>query len=260
MKNYISKIPLGQNKYAYHQAPEYAEIGEKLTRTILERWQPPKIFFHMRNGGHVAALNRHKPNAFFSHLDVNRFFYQISKNKVIRSLKKIGFSYTDAIEEASYSVVRSDGKTYLPYGFTQSPILASLGLFNSSAGQVLMRAPRNVSVSVYVDDIILSCADKNSTPFLRDYTLQVIDEFANSGFPISEDKKTICQEEIQSFNVTLSHNRLEITRERMEAFFLQLADNIGNSDSLAGISNYVHSINPAQGKEIDRRIAKLSTI
>lgn len=257
MKNYISKIPLGNNKFAFHQAQEYRRLGEALTSQILDLWNPPVIFYHMRNGGHVAALRKHMGSKVFSHLDVSRFFYRISKNKIIKSLKKIGFSFSEANDAAAHSVVVVDDSYFLPYGFTQSPILASLCLFHSDAGKVLMRARRKFIVSVYVDDIVISVHEEDAGDDLRVFTEEVIKVFDGAGFPISAEKRQVAVEAINTFNVTLSHNFSEITKSRMEEFFYQVRISIDNEDSIRGISNYVHSINADQGKQIDEYIAGL---
>ena len=141
MKNYINRIPLGNNKFAYHQAPAFRELGLDLTERIYSHWKPPKIFFHHRNGGHVKAIARHLDNTYFSHLDVNRFFYRVRKNRIIKSLKKIGFSFEDANEAAAHSVVRTEEGFSLPYGFTQSTALASLCLDQSPCGKFLGSGP-----------------------------------------------------------------------------------------------------------------------
>lgn len=257
MRNYISKIPLGGDKYAFHQNEDFVVLGKELSDEILRRWTPPKIFYHMRNGGHVAALNKHRSSVAFTHLDISRFFYRVSKNKIIKALKKSGFDFLSANQAAAESVVVDGDRKYLPYGFTQSPILASLCLFHSRAGKALMRAPKRLVVSVYVDDIIVSCADPKDARMLEDFSNSLVEKFSEAGFPISDEKKTISQHEITSFNIELSHNKMTIEKWRMDKFLEQIFDGKDNLNVLKGISNYVNSINPAQGAVVDAEIGRI---
>lgn len=260
MKNYISRIPLGDGKFAFHQAEGFRIAGEELANAILRNWDAPKIFYHMRNGGHVAALKKHTNSIQFTHLDISRFFYRISKNKIIRALQKTGFSFLEANEAASHSVVKQGAETFLPYGFVQSPILASLCLFHSGAGKHLMRAPKSLVVSVYVDDIVISCRSIEEKALLEDFSQQTLEKFDECGLPISSKKMVICEPEITSFNVHLKHKVMEISEERMNAFVHQVSENRENPDSLRGISSYVHSINADQGKIIDDEIARVAKV
>jgi hypothetical protein len=108
MKNYISKIPLGNNKYAYQQEPDFRELGIRHIDLIKQKWSPPSNFYHVKAGGHVAALKCHLSNNLFSKIDLSRFYYRVTKNKIIRSLKRVGLSYATAAEIAAESVVLTE--------------------------------------------------------------------------------------------------------------------------------------------------------
>lgn len=248
----MNKIPLGDNKFAYKQEPAYKVLGEDLCERVYSKWSPPSIFYHHRNGGHIAALRKHLDNEHFSKFDVSRFFYRISRNKIIRALKTCGFSFLEASEAAAQSVVNSGEGFNLPYGFTQSPLLASLCLNRSQAGEFLRRLDKDICVSVYVDDIIIS--NKDNPAKLAEVSEKLISIFNDAGFPISKQKSLISQGEVSSFNIALSNNRMEITHERMAEFFNQVVEGMYNDDVLGGIYNYVQSVNPVQAVEIHAAI------
>ncbi len=117
-----------------------------------------------------------------------------------------------------------------------------------------MRLPKSITVSVYVDDIILSGTNRNQ---LLEVSNTTLNEFAQCGFPLSDTKTEICKEKITSFNVHLSHLETSITNDRMSKFKEQIAENIHHEDSLAGIHGYVASINIDQAKEIETEIGRL---
>jgi hypothetical protein len=225
---------------------------------ILSNWSPPKIFFHMRNGGHVAALRHHIKNDSFSHLDISRFFYRISKNKILRSLRGIGFPFYEANLAATHSVVIDKGKKFLPHGFCQSPLLASLCLYNSAGGKMLMRAPKKFSISVYVDDIIVSSKNSDASEQVE-FCEALIANFKNSGFPISHEKLVVAEPEIVSFNVQLSKGSTLLTEERVRQFRRQVESNLDSHDALIGISRYIHQIIGRQGFEMDQFILSLTS-
>src|SRR5690606_31651017 len=85
------------------------------------------------------------------------FFYSIARNRVARALQDVGV--TRARHYAKWSCVRNpygDPRYVLPYGFVQSPILATLVLNCSAVGSFLRSLPAHVTVAVYMDDISLS--------------------------------------------------------------------------------------------------------
>lgn len=253
----MNKIPLGDNKFAYKQEPAYKVLGERLCEKVYSKWTPPSIFYHHRNGGHIAALRKHLPNEHFSKFDISRFFYRISRNKIIRALKKCGFSFLEAREAAAQSVVNSGEGFDLPYGFTQSPLLASLCLNRSQAGEFLRGLDKDICVSVYVDDIIISNNDNPAE--LAEVSEKLISKFNDAGFPISQEKSIISLDEVSSFNITLSNNRMEITPDRMAEFQNQVAEGANNDDVLDGIHNYVRSVNPDQAVKILEVIERART-
>jgi hypothetical protein len=253
MQNFISKIPLGDNKFAYEQAPAFRESGLQHSKLIKTLWTPPKHFFHVREGGHVAALKKHTPQSEFSKIDLSRFYYRVTKNKVIRSLKKIGLPYDVSAEIAAESVVRTDEGFSLPYGFTQSPILSSIVMEQSSLGKFLSLISKSVVTTVYVDDIILSTTD--DTALLKEITDELVSKAENSGFPVNSEKSEFVMNQVTSFNVQLGNNSLTITDERMELFFEDLRT-ASTDAQVNGILNYVRQVNIRQFDLLNQYVQK----
>lgn len=72
-------------------------------------------------------------------MDIADFFGSVSRSRISRVLKEL-FPHADARRMATVSTVqRPDDATrqILPYGFIQSPLLASLALHKSGPGKYL---------------------------------------------------------------------------------------------------------------------------
>lgn len=96
------------------------------------------LYFHLRPGGHIVALHEHRDNRYFARLDIERFFYNIGRNRIGRCLREIGIGRAE--HYAKWSTVKNPYQTpsyALPYGFVQSPIVATLVLMLSEAGALL---------------------------------------------------------------------------------------------------------------------------
>src|SRR5688572_23664695 len=78
------------------QTPDEIKAARIFSQPIKTRWHVPKFFYHLRRGGHIAALEHHKRNIYFSRLDIKDFFGSITSNRVQRVLKSIGFALADA--------------------------------------------------------------------------------------------------------------------------------------------------------------------
>ena len=142
MRNYTGRIPLRNDKWAYIQVDELAAGAKEHLRQIRRRWTAPEYFYHLRPGGHVAALRLHQVNTWYGKVDLSKFFSNVTRNRLTRCLKRVGFSFRDAEEFAVASTVCVDATSRrfsLPYGFAQSPLLASLALDQSELGNCLRR-------------------------------------------------------------------------------------------------------------------------
>jgi hypothetical protein len=147
---------------------------------------------------------------------------------------------------ASESVVRRPSLPgfVLPYGFVQSPLLASLALDRSKLGSCLRSLYGNsqFNVSIYVDDIIVSCDDIAA---LNTAALN-LEAAANSAlFPISHGKKEGPGACITAFNIELSHKAMLITPKRMAEFSV-VYHATTNPNCREGIESYIDSVNSGQ--------------
>lgn len=142
-----------------------------------------------------------------------------------------------------------EGRKYiLPYGFVQSPLLASLCLHDSALGRILKKLSNEtgVKVSVYVDDIVVSTCD-------GDLAVAALDEIKRaaerSRFSLNADKEEGPAEHICAFNINLSQLSLSVCADRWSEFLQALRDSESAHQS-NGILGYVGSVNPAQATEL----------
>jgi hypothetical protein len=192
----------------------------------------------------VAALRCHEARAFFLRVDIDDFFARVNRSRITRCLKA-WYPYTEAREMASESVVRrpTSSEFVLPYGFLQSPILASLALDRSKLGSFLRKAHANAAldVSLYMDDIVISSDDKS---VLADTADGLEAASVAAMFPLSASKSQGPASCISAFNIDISQGSMLITSARMSAF--QSAFSSGSGAAREGIFRYIESINPIQ--------------
>jgi hypothetical protein len=191
-------------------------------------------------------LKAHLHNHCFATLDLSGFFDSVTRSKICRALRSIGIDHRKAWDIAQESTVE---KTFrerdfsLPYGFIQSPILASLALDRSALGRAMKALVRSnhTRLSCYVDDIILSGVEEEVVESDR---LTLIEAAHRSGFAINEAKSQMTGPEITAFNIALSNGQMAITDNRMHEFEGDLAHS--TPASAAAIVAYVRSVNPLQ--------------
>ena len=103
-----------------------------------------------------------------------------------------------------------------------------------------------MSVSVYVDDIIISTQDLHVA---EEALKQVKAAAERSRLPLNTEKEEGPAEKITAFNIELSNSSLAISSERLQTFL----ENYQESESyhqIAGILGYVESVNQKQGASI----------
>lgn len=196
----------------------------------------------------MAALRCHEARAFFLRADLDDFFGRVNRSRVTRCLKG-WYPYAEAREMASESVARrpSSSDFVLPYGFVQSPILASLALDRSKLGAYLRRANANpaLDVSLYMDDIVISSDDEK---ILADVAGELEVASVAARFPLSTSKRQGPAPRVSAFNIEISHRSMLVTRTRMSAFYSAFAS--GNDAEREGIYGYVASVNPTQAASL----------
>lgn len=213
-------------------------IGRDIKRRVERAYQFDPFVYHLQAGGHVAALHCHRAHAHFAKADIRRFFYSISRSKVQRALRAIGIPR--ARHYAKWSCVRNpylDPRYALPYGFVQSPILATLVLMESAVGAALREIHQqgSVVVSLYMDDIALSSDD---LPALTGAFATVRVALADANFELSPDKVCGPSQGLQLFNCDLRTGRTEVRQERVAEFF----EKPRTAESIAAFEFYRESV------------------
>lgn len=241
------RFELAPGKWVFVPSAESRARGEYITSKIKEKWQAPAYFYHCHQGGHVRAIKQHLANTHFSCLDIEGFFTSINLSRVTRVLKKY-FGYEVAREFARDSVIRLvsdvDSQYILPFGFVQSPIIASVCLDQSALGRVLheLASKPDITISVYVDDIILS----GNEEYRLQQKFESIKAAADrSGWKVSASKTQPPSEQILLFNIHLSRRNLIISPKRM-GLFVDAYHQATSTHQKEGILRYIRSINPAQ--------------
>jgi hypothetical protein len=192
-------------------------IADEVRQLVRERVQFEEHYFHFTKGAHVAALHAHRRHRFFARLDLRNFFYSVGRNRVKAVLKEIGVPQAE--HYAKWSTVRNpyDEPRYsLPYGFPQSPLLATLALRQSALGTALQDLPPEILRSVYLDDIALS-ADNLNDLVGTFAAIKASVEAAN--FVLNDDKLREPAEQIDLFNCDLAQGASSVSDDRVAAFY-----------------------------------------
>lgn len=212
------------------------DIGERVKSLIENRWPFDDSFFHFLPGGHVRALHIHREQRFFSRIDLQNFFYSVGRNRVKNALKEAGIKKAEYF--AKWSTVKNPyaPPSYsIPYGFVQSPILASLALLKSEVGIRLHRLPLGILKSVYMDDIVLSSDDLSELTAAYEVVKESI---RMAGFQINEEKATPPSDSIVAFNCRLKLGLTEVTEDRIAEFH----EVSRSPESITSFDNYCGSV------------------
>ncbi len=193
------------------------KIGRELNRKVERRFSPPTYYFHLQDGGHVAAIHSHRARKYFARVDIENFFYGISRNRVARALRSLDLPGTE--KYAKWSTVKNPfalPSYSLPYGFVQSPILATLVLAQSPVGVYLEQIAEQLTVSVYVDDIAIS---SNNKRVLERAYRKLRSKIIESNFQINEAKSNAPGLQMELFNCDLTRFQTSVTDQRQAAFY-----------------------------------------
>ncbi len=248
---WVSKYQLSNGSWVFSPTEECLIEGRKLHKNLISRWKVPSYYYHLQKGGHVAALECHLNNEFFIHMDIKSFFNSVSRTRVIRAIKPY-LGYKKAKQIADFSTVRlpdeTDTKHFLPYGFAQSPILASICLHSSKLGKLLkqLSSTERMRLSVYVDDIILSSNSKSCL----EHAFDQLTAAAASRFEFNNTKTEGPATEVTAFNVDLSYQHMTINAKRYSAFQKIYFEAIPESRVRQGIYSYVASIDKEQANKL----------
>lgn len=217
LRNYEYSYRNAKGKPVFAPSVKGREIGQKVKKLVTEAVDFDGIYYHLRSGGHVSALHVHRENEWFSRIDLKNYFYSISRNRINRELRRIGIRHHERF--AKWSTVKNPYKlpSYsLPYGFVQSPILATLAFQNSAVGTLLRDMASEIAVSVYLDDIGLSSSNLALLQKVHRATLEAVEE---SNFVVNLDKTAEPASEMVLFNCDLAHASANVRAERIDEFF-----------------------------------------
>lgn len=252
-QSWVSKFELkhkGSGKWCYVPSEDGRATGLAVLRDVKAVWNAPDYYFHLRKGGHVAAIQHHLSNASFLRLDLKNFFGCITPTRITRSLRsKLG--YLRAREIALLSTVSlpgAPGSCSLPYGFVQSPLLASICLAESALGRQLQRlsSEADVRISVYVDDIIVSA---KSVDRIADINARLEAAAIRSGFTFNFIKSQGPAPEVSAFNIELSQDSMRVTNARFSEFQARYQTD-PNEQVRQALLAYVSSVNPQQANSL----------
>lgn len=191
-------------------------IGKELKKAVEKAYSFDENYFHLRPGGHVAALHYHRDSEWFARIDITRFFYSVPRRRVQSALTRVGIK--GARFFAQWSTVRNpyEEPAYaLPYGFVQSPILASLVIATSEIGDHLRALDPEIKASVYMDDIALSGPDKDILQAAYDATIQLLKA---EGFDASPEKLRPPSRAMDIFKCDLSEGCAVVRADRIADF------------------------------------------
>lgn len=215
-ENYTHSFEL-KGKPVFAPSERGRRIGNDIKLKVEAAANFDAFYHHLQPGGHVAALHAHRDNRYFARVDIERFFYGIGRNRVARAIRESGIRR--ATHYAKWSCVKNpygDPSYSLPYGFIQSPCLATLVLMLSPVGVFLRSLSRELTVSVYMDDISLSAADQ--ARLMTAYE-ELTACMQHSGFALNAAKCRPPADMLDVFNCSLTGGRTQVLEDRVAKFF-----------------------------------------
>jgi hypothetical protein len=241
-----NRFEIKPGRWVFVPTPEARADGLLIKQGLEAKWVAPDYYYHLRKGGHVAALRAHVSNSNFLHLDIQDFFGSINRTRITRCLKSL-VGYPIARRWAIDSTLRhpvEKKRMIVPYGFVQSQLVASICFFESALGRYLHRLSKRtgVAVSVYVDDVIVSTRD---TVLINVLHNEVLTAATRARLGLNPTKSIGPAAEISAFNIVLSELSMSIHPERLKAFSVALASGASESQR-QGILGYVESVCPTQ--------------
>ena len=193
------------------------KIAAELTASVRERVEFDAHYYHFADGAHVAALHMLRDRRYFARLDLKNFFYSVGRNRVKADLKAIGVPRAE--HYARWSCVlnpHGEPRYSLPYGFPQSPLLATLALSQSALGLAVRDLPATITRSIYIDDIAIASDD---LPALTVAFEGLLDAAAAANFALNYAKVSPPSDRMDLFNCDLSQGETTVKDERVEEFY-----------------------------------------
>lgn len=136
----------------------------------------------------------------------------------------------------------------LPYGFVQSPLLASLAFYDSALGRCLRDiGGRGLRVSIYVDDLVISGNDLN---LINEAMSDVYLAAEKSHFQFNELKSQGPSKKITAFNIEISKSKIAIHTEKLHEFHGNFLAT-DNFHVKRGIGSYIRSVNYDQAIDFE---------
>ena len=192
------------------------KLGAELCKKVLKAYPLDPFVYHFKDGSHVAALHLHRTNKYFCKTDLEKFFYSINRNRVKRALKEIGIPKPEYF--ARWSTVKNPfpvGGYALPYGFVQSPLIATVVLAHSQIGNFLRNLDKSITASVYMDDICLSGPDQAALQLALEGLIQAVGE---AGLKLNDGKTVLPSDKIDIFNCRMEQGNTEVLQIRVDKF------------------------------------------
>lgn len=193
------------------------KIGDQVMGLVRDRVAFDPHYYHFAGGAHIAALHALRERRFFARLDLRNFFYSVGRNRVKADLKAIGVDQAERF--ARWSCVPNpydEPKYSLPYGFPQSPLLATLRLSRSALGAAIGALPKEVTRSIYIDDIAVASDDRHA---VEEAFATLTGAVAESGFSLNEAKSRGPCEAIDLFNCDLAQEVSVVREDRVAEFY-----------------------------------------
>lgn len=250
--SWINRFQFKGGQWVYEPSPISRQQGNLIVNELNQKWKKPFYFYHFKNGGHIQAIKSVIHNDFYATLDIKSFFPSISRSRITRTLKSF-FDYQSSRRIAKESTLKhpipNQHSHSLPYGFVQSPLLASVCLHKSTLGLEMDNCfkSKEVTIAVYMDDIILS---SGSQDILKAWVDRLKLAAVKSKLQLNEAKESTVATKATAFNIEFSKNQMLITPER----FKKLKNTYVNSLSDAqrkGIEGYVSTVNLSQATLLD---------
>lgn len=221
-------------------------FGRALSHEIRSKWNPPPYYVHLSSQGHVRALRQQSTDTYFARLDLKSFFGSIKKNRITRNLNALLSDHVAARQAAVMSTVpdpMAESGYVLPFGFVQSPLIASLCLSTSKLGRALAELDGSIRKLVYVDDILISTSSPIEALELAYNALR--DAATASGFVINEEKSRPPASNSVVFNIEISQESIALTQERLTKFAETICAT-SNANAVRSIVSYVASVSAEQ--------------